>query len=589
MNADRLLALYDRVADAPDAIGRLSRFVLDTAVRGKLVKQDPADEPASELLRRIDAEKARMVKAGEIRKPRNLSTGEDLVALFEVPAKWCWRRLDTIGAIVGGGTPSAGDPANFSEPGEGVAWLTPKDLGSLGSSYIGRGSRDLSGKGFRSSSATLMPTGTVLFSSRAPIGYVAIAANPVATNQGFKSVVPYVSDCSRYIALVMQAFGPAIDAMASGTTFKEVSGRTVAGVPFPLPTLAEQHRIVAKVDELMALCDRLEEARVSREGARDRLTRASLSRLVAAEAEEAQAATFRVLARFTVDALPALTARADQVQGFRQTILGLAVRGRLVEQDPADKPASELLKRIAAEKARMVGAGAIRKPRSLPNGEDLAAPFGIPDTWCWDRLDAIGAIVGGGTPSASDHKNFAQSGEGIPWLTPKDLGGHEDLYIERGSRDLSTSGLRSSSATLMPAETVLFSSRAPIGYVAIAANPVATNQGFKSIVPYVPGCSRFIALAMRAFGPEIAASAPGTTFKEVSGKLVAGVPFPLPPLAEQHRIVARVDELMALCDGLEGSLATADDTRGRLLDSLLDEALAADWAATVQHVAESQP
>ena len=142
-----------------------------------------------------------------------------------------------------------------------------------------------------------------------------------------------------------------------------------------------------------------------------------------------------------------------------------------------------------------------------------------------------------------------------------------------GARDLSSKGLQSSSATMMPTGTVLFTSRAPIGYVAIAANPIATNQGFKSIVPYVTDCSRFIAVVMQTFAPDIDANAPGTTFKEVSGKIVARVPLPLPPLAEQHRIVTKVDELMAVCDRLEQALAAGDKARSRLLDALLHEAL----------------
>ena len=120
-----------------------------------------------------------------------------------------------------------------------------------------------------------------------------------------------------------------------------------------------------------------------------------------------------------------------------------------------------------------------------------------------------------------------------------------------------------------PAGTVLFTSRAPIGYVAIAASPVSTNQGFKSGVLFLPDWSRYIALAMLAFLPEFEASAPGTTFKDGSGKIVAGIPFQLPPLAEQHRIVAKVDEVMALCDWPEAGLATADGTRYGLLESPL--------------------
>ena len=115
-------------------------------------------------------------------------------------------------------------------------------------------------------------------------------------------------------------------------------------LPFPLPPLAEQHRIVAKVDELMGLCDRLEAARAGREAARDRLAAASLARLNAPDPE-----TFQADARFALDALPALTTRPDQIKHLRQTILNLAVRGKLVPQDPNDEPASELLKRIAKD------------------------------------------------------------------------------------------------------------------------------------------------------------------------------------------------------------------------------------------------
>ena len=164
--------------------------------------------------------------------------------------------------------------------------------------FISRGARDLSEAGLQNSSATLMPKGTVLFTSRAPIGYVAIAENPISTNQGFKSIVPYISDCSRFVTLCMKTFASEINARAPGTTFKEVSGKIVASVPFPLPPLAEQHRIVAKVDELMALCDRLEAARVERETTRDRMATAGLARL---NAPDPDPATFQIHAAFALN------------------------------------------------------------------------------------------------------------------------------------------------------------------------------------------------------------------------------------------------------------------------------------------------
>src|SRR5690606_23769256 len=171
---------------------------------------------------------------------------------------------------------------------------------------------------------------------------------------------------------------------------------------------------------------------------------------------------------------------------------------------------------------------------------------------------------GGGTPKTSNPDYWTD--QGIPWLTPADLNGLQGKYVVRGRRDISAVGLENSSAQLLPIGAVLFSSRAPIGYVAIAANPLAANQGFKSCVPFLPEMSAYIYRFLHAVGPEVERTAPGTTFKEVSGKIVAQIPIPVPPLAEQRRIVAKVDQLMALCDELEAKL-TASRTKAEHLAS----------------------
>ena len=566
MTADRLLALYDRVADTPDAVSRLRRFVLDLAVRGKLVEQDPADEPASELLRRIAVEKVRMVKAGEIRKPRELADGADLVAPFDIPDTWCWRRLDTIGAVVGGGTPAAGDPANFAESGDGIPWLTPRDLGGYGSLYIERGSRDLSERGLQSSSATLMPGGTVLFTGRAPIGYVAIAARPVSTNQGFKSVVPFVPDCSRYIALAMQAFVPEIEASAPGTTFKEVSGKIVAGIPFPLPPLGEQHRIVTKFDELMALCDQLEETRTAREDTRDRLTLASLTRL---STPDTDVPTFRSHARFAVDALPALTARTDQVKHLLQTILNLAVRGKLVGHDPADEPALELLKRIAIAKSELkqkTGDSRIRTAHN-PNRKDY--PVSLPGSWEVQSFENLFLFVDyrGKTPPKTD--------AGVPLITaknvrfgslnrePREFIGQESFkaWMTRGFPQIGD---------------LLFTTEAPMANICLnnIREPFALAQRVICLQPYGDICTRYFMFATMSNLTQtlIKDHSTGLTAKGIKAAKLKPIPIPIPPLVEQHRIVAKVDELMALCDRIEAGLAASDVTRSRLLESLLHDA-----------------
>jgi len=522
MNAARLLDLYDRVADAPDAIDRLRRFVIDLAVRGKLVEQDPTDEPASELLKRIAVEKAHMVKAGKIRKPRT--------------------------------------------------------LGGHRSRHIERGSRDLSPRGLQSSSATLMPAGTVLFSSRAPIGYVAIAANAVSTNQGFKSIVPYVSDCSAYIALAMQAFAPGMENSASGTTFKEVSGRIVAGVPFPLPPLAEQHRIVAKVDELFALCDRLEETRIAREDARDRLTRASLARVSAADTD---AAAFRGYARFAIHALPALTARPDQVRHLRQTILSLAVRGKLVEQNPANEPASQLLEQIAVKKARLLKARKIRKRKPREPLSPPESAFGLPSGWTAARLSDVVVELQTGPFGSSLHKSDYEMG-GTPVVNPASI--RNGRIVPVAKMAVGTDTLERLAHFKLRAGDIVMGRRGEMGRCAVVAEDEdGWLCGTGSLILRLPDsvCADYLATLIGS--PDVReylqGSSVGTTMRNLNQSILLAMSIGLPPLAEQHRIVAKVDALMALCDQLEAEAGYADRIRSRLLDSLLHESLASQEAS----------
>ena len=267
------------------------------------------------------------------------------------------------------------------------------------------------------------------------------------------------------------------------------------------------------------------------------------------------------------------------MEQLRRFVLDLAVRGKLVAQDPTDEPATALLHRIAAEKKRRYEADEIRKPKKLKLVSDAEQPFEPPPGWAWTRLGLIGEVVGGGTPKSKEPSYWAD--DGVPWLTPADLNGHEGKRIARGRRDISEAGLDGSSARLLPADSVLFSSRAPIGYVAITASPLATNQGFKSVVPYVDGLAEYLYYFLLQAGSGIDAAASGTTFKEVSGKVVSLVPMPLPPLEEQRRIVSRVDDLNARLDQLEAGLERKRGGAGRLLDAALADELKREQAQRI--------
>jgi len=265
------------------------------------------------------------------------------------------------------------------------------------------------------------------------------------------------------------------------------------------------------------------------------------------------------------------TQTSSGVQKLRELVLHLAMQGRLVPQNSTDEPASTLYRRIKNLETSLIKNEVIRHPRPLLPIQPAKVPFQIPKTWKWVRLGEIAQIIGGGTPDTNRSEYF--SDHGIPWLTPADLYQLKGKFIGRGKRDLSDLGLQKSSARLLPKGTVLFSSRAPIGYVAIAANELATNQGFKSCVPYIMGMNEFIFYFLTFAGKDIERNASGTTFKEVSGKVVQQVLFPLPPLAEQLCIVSRIDQLMALFDKFEAKCQSLNTTRDELVESLMHQTL----------------
>lgn len=544
MSAERLLAHYERTADAPDAIARLRQFILGLVVRGKLVKQNTNDEP----LENFD----RGVPAG-IQRP------------FEIPRSWSWARLHTLGTLKGGGTPSKAREEFWNGR---IPWISPKDMKI---DYIAEGQMSITEAAIAGSAANLIETGSILFVVRGMILAhsfpVAVSRASVAINQDMKALVLEKPEMAEFILRALKGLKPEIlkrvQRSSHGTC--RLEGSDYSDLLIPIPPLDEQHRIVAKVDELMGLCDRQEAARAGREAVRDRLAAASLARLNAPDPE-----TFQSDARFALNALPALTTRPDQIKALRQTILNLAVRGKLVPQDQNDEPGSELLNRIAKE-----------IPTSKAgNPKVQSLPYGAPRGWAWTHLGRLVAHSDAGwSPKTHD---FPRSGDewgvlkvsAVSWDKFRPF---ENKQVLAGTKPRLEAEVKQGDFLISRANTAELVARA----VLVDESPSKLMMSDKIVrLRLSANCShRFVWLVNNyadfARNHYVRhASGVSPSMKNVSRDVILSLPFPLPPLTEQNRIVAKVDILMALCNRLEASLTAAAATRRRLLDALLADALA---------------
>ena len=338
----------------------------------------------------------------------------------------------------------------------------------------------------------------------------------------------YTEVCTEFFYYLFYLYKHAGWIGGKGIGIQGLSANALHALLFPLPPLSEQKRIVSKIKESEPLMEKYADV----EKYLDKLN----------------------------------TEFPDQL---RKSILQEAVQGKLVPQDPTDEPVSVLLERIRAEKEELIKQGKLKRDKResvIFKGEDNSyyekigsevrcinseTPFDLTESWVFARLKHIGEVIGGGTPKT----NIDEYWDGnIPWLTPADLSGYEDMHISTGARTITELGLKSSSAQMLPQNSILYSSRAPIGYIAIAANPISTNQWFKSVVPYNSTMSPYLYYCLKARTSDIVQRATGTTFKEISGSEMAETIIPLPPINEQQRIFDKVMQLLEVLFAIEKSL-----------------------------------
>lgn len=538
MNAELLLEHYVRIAEAPDAIARLRRFVLDLAVRGKLVEQDPNDEPAAELLKRIAADRARLVKEGAAQKGKDLPPASDDIE-FDIPQSWTWARLGSITSYI-----QRGKSPKYAEA-DGVPVVSQKCVQWSGlnldvARLITRQSLENYEK------VRFLQVGDLLWNSTGTgtIGRV-IRLENVPVNlvcDSHVTVVRCLVVKPEYIRTWLRSdyvYGVIEDRAAGSTNQVELTAQMAINQVVPLPPLAEQHRIVAKVDELMALCDQLETAQAEREGQRDKLTLSTLVKL-----NEPDPETFAADARFALKHLEPLTKCTDQIKQLRQTILNLAVRGE-----------------FTSDKNLRDGA-----PDSSPSVQNTPKPYQIPSYWRWVRMDEGVRFIGGSQPPKSTF--IYEPREGYTRL----------IQIRDFKSDKYATYVPSDKANRPFSETdVMIGRYGPPVFQILRGLSGTYNVALMKAVP-INGCisSDFLYYLLQEsrIHDEVVKESERTAGQTgVRLPLLNSFVIAVPPLAEQHRIVAKVNELMTLCDQLEASLIIGEQTRSKLLEAVLHEAL----------------
>ncbi|MFQ2403801.1 restriction endonuclease subunit S [Aeromonas caviae] len=550
-------------------IKKLRELILELAVRGKLVPQDPNDEPASVLLERIAAEKARLVKEGKLKKSKPLPEITEEEIPFELPEGWMWCR---VGSITNASTGYAFKSSQYVDTGTFVLRVTNINpngtINKDDNKYISPESADNEFENFKLSDGDVLLV--MVGGSLGKLGVVCEAVLPAVLNQNMWKLDRFCGMPIRYFLFVLQYINNNEITVTSSTHGHLAQGDYMEKM-CPLAPLNQQHRIVAKVDELMSLCDQLEQQSEASLAAHQTLVETLLTTLTESADSSDLAQNWARLAQY----FDSLFTTQSSIDALKQTILQLAVMGKLVPQDPSDEPASVLLERIAAEKARLVKEGKIKKEKPLPPISEEEKLFRIPDSWCFCRLgDICDGITSGSTPP----KEKFSHDEGVPFLKVYNIRDqkidfdYEPQFVEK---DYNDSKLKRS--MLYPGDVVMNIVGPPLGKVAIIPSnfPVWNcNQAIVFFRPIDMGLNKHIYTYLKAglflASIELIGTAGQDNISVTKSRLIV---LPMPPLKEQLRIADRIEQLLSLCDQLSARLQASQTTQLNLAEALVEGAL----------------
>ena len=542
-----LLSNLNLLATAPGGAAKLRELILTLAAQGKLVPQDPADEPAGVLLQKIRAEKDRLIVEGKIKRDKPLAEIAEEEKPFELPAGWEWVRL--------------GDITNYGTTTK-VERLQP-DTWVLDMEDIEKSSgRLLQRLRFAQrpalSDKNCFLAGDVLYGKLRPYLNKVLVADEdgVCTTE----VIPfrcYGNYVPQYFRLVLSSpfFLEYVNARSYGMKMPRLGTEDARKSVIPLPPLAEQSRIVTRVEALMRLCDALEAKGQLEAAQHAQLVSTLLGTLTASTTPEELAENWqRVAQHFDL-----LLDRPEAIDALEQTLLQLAVRGLLVPQDPTDEPASALLQKIRAEKDRLIATGQIKRDKPLPPITDEEKPFELPVGWEWVRLGALIELVSGQHLGPSEYVDGLTAS--LPYLTgPAEFG------------TLSPEPTRSTyerRAVAVCDDILITVKGSGVGKLNVVKHDeVAISRQLMAIRPVLLN-AEFLMIFLQTMAHYFQAKSIGIAIPGIGREDVTHAEFGLPPLAEQSRIVTRVTALRRLCTDLRQRLAERQSVQARLAEALM--------------------
>ncbi|ERK17330.1 Type I restriction-modification system, specificity subunit S [Pantoea sp. AS-PWVM4] len=541
-------------------IKKLRELILELAVRGKLVPQDPSDEPASELLKQIAKERDELVKSKVIRKSKSLEEITNAKTPFELPDGWEWCYLNDIGNWGAGSTPNRSNPEYYNG---NIPWFKS---GELTSDFISHSEEKVTELALQECSLRDNKVGDVLIAMYgATIGKTSILNVRGTTNQAVCACTPYGGISNTYLLTLLKAYKRIFIGMGAGGAQPNISREKLIATVFALPPKAEQNRIICKINELMSLCDQLEQQSLTSMDAHSQLVETLLATLTDSKNAKDLAENW---ARISQHFDTLFTTEAS-IDALKQTILQLAVTGKLVPQDPNDEPVSELLERIEQEKNRLVASSSLKTSASyVINSSDVY--LHIPESWGWVRLGNIARFIDyrGKTPNKLN--------TGIRLITAKNIrNGYIDLqpeefisendYVDWMTRGFPKKG------------DLLFTTEAPLGNAAIIdiEEKFALAQRAICLQWHMEKISPFMLLQFMSgpFQNQLIANATGMTAMGIKASKLKEIPVIVPPLKEQYLIVKTVKELFTYCDTLKSRLQSAQQTQLHLADALTEAAL----------------